>query len=117
MWIGVQPYHDPRKAFMRVLTPRLLVDAHNALVADGLFVVQTDNPDYWDYMTRVLPSFFEFTEHHVPWPDAPEGRNACENPNSSGRGLRIFRGAAVRRHNEPRNRDIAGRITTDAGIP
>ncbi len=73
-----QPYHDPRKAFLRVLTPRLLVDAYNALVADGLFVVQTDNPDYWDYMTCVLPSFFEFAEHPEPWPDAPEGRTRRE---------------------------------------
>ena len=53
-----QPYHDPRKAFLRVLTPQLLVDVHNALVAGGLFVVQTDNPDYWAYMTRVLPVVF-----------------------------------------------------------
>jgi tRNA (guanine-N7-)-methyltransferase len=91
-----QPYHDPRKAFLRVLTPRLLVDVHNALVAGGLFVVQTDNPDYWAYMTRVLPSFFEFAEHALPWPDAPDGRTRREIL-ARQRGLTIFRGVGTRR--------------------
>ena len=31
-----QPYHDPRKAFLRVLTPRLFADVHRALVASDL---------------------------------------------------------------------------------
>jgi tRNA (guanine-N7-)-methyltransferase len=91
-----QPYHDPRKAFLRVLTPRLLVDVHSALVAGGRFVVQTDNPDYWAYMSRVLPSFFEFSEHPGPWPDAPEGRTRREIL-ARQRGLTIFRGVGARR--------------------
>jgi tRNA (guanine-N7-)-methyltransferase len=91
-----QPYHDPRKAFLRVLTPRLLVDAHDALMAGGLFVVQTDNPDYWAYMSRVLPSCFEFAEHPEPWPDAPEGRTRREIL-ARQRGLAIFRGVGIRR--------------------
>jgi tRNA (guanine-N7-)-methyltransferase len=91
-----QPYHDPRKAFLRVLTPHLLADVHGALVADGVFVVQTDNPDYWDYMSRVLPSFFNFAEHPEPWPDAPEGRTRREIL-ARQRGLTIFRGEGIRR--------------------
>jgi tRNA (guanine-N7-)-methyltransferase len=91
-----QPYLDPRKAQLRVLTPRVLAHAHAALVPGGLFVVQTDNPDYWDYMTRTLPEFFEFRPHPDPWPDAPEGRTRREIV-ARQRGLKIFRGQGVRR--------------------
>jgi tRNA (guanine-N7-)-methyltransferase len=91
-----QPYHDPRKAFLRVLTPRLLADVYLSLVQGGLCVVQTDNPDYWAYMTRVLPAFFEFHERPEPWPDAPEGRTRREIL-ARQRGLKIFRGTGVRR--------------------
>jgi tRNA (guanine-N7-)-methyltransferase len=91
-----QPFHDHRQAHRRVLTPRFLADAHRALRPAGLFVVQTDNPDYWDYMTRVLPAFFTFREHPEPWPDAPEGRTRREII-ARRRGLRIFRGCGTRR--------------------
>jgi tRNA (guanine-N7-)-methyltransferase len=86
-----QPYHDPRQAHRRLVTPRFLADVHRGLAPGGLFVVQTDNPDYWDYMTRVLPVFFDFEEHPGPWEDAPEGRSRREILARS-RGLRIFRG-------------------------
>lgn len=91
-----QPYHDPRKAFLRVLTPQLLADVHRALVAGGLLVVQTDNPDYWAYISRVICAFFDFVEHPGPWPDAPEGRTRREIL-ARQRGLTIFRGIGVRR--------------------
>jgi tRNA (guanine-N7-)-methyltransferase len=91
-----QPYHDPRQARLRVLTPRLLADVHTALVPGGQLIVQTDNPDYWSYMTRVLPSFFEFRPHPDPWPDAPEGRTRREIL-ARQRGLTIHRGVAIRR--------------------
>ena len=51
-----QPYHDLRQAHRRVITPRFLADVHRALVPSGLLVVQTDNPDYWSYMVRVIPA-------------------------------------------------------------
>jgi tRNA (guanine-N7-)-methyltransferase len=86
-----QPYHDPREAHRRLVTPRFLADLHRGLAHGGLFVVQTDNPDYWDYMKRVVPVFFDFTEHPEPWPDAPEGRSRREILARS-RGLPIFRG-------------------------
>lgn len=91
-----QPFHDPRQAHRRLVTPRFLADVHRGLRRGGLFVVQTDNPDYWSYMTRVLPVFFELTEHPQPWPDAPEGRSRREILARS-RGLKIFRGVATRR--------------------
>jgi tRNA (guanine-N7-)-methyltransferase len=91
-----QPYHDPREAHRRLVTPRFLVDVHRGLTPGGLFVIQTDNPDYWSYMTRVLPVFFDFREHPAPWPDAPEGRSRREILARS-RGLRIFRGTGTRR--------------------
>lgn len=90
-----QPYHDPRQAHLRVLTPRFLADAHRALSPSGTFVLQTDNPDYWNYMTRVIPCFFQFVEHEGPWPDAPEGRSRREIL-ARQRGLRIFRGIGTR---------------------
>ena len=91
-----QPYHDQRQANRRVFTPRMLADIHRALVPSGLFVVQTDNPDYWAYIARVLPTFFHFREHSQPWSDAPDGRTRREIL-SRQRGLRIFRGEAIRR--------------------
>lgn len=91
-----QPYHDPRQAERRLLTPAVLAQVHAALAPGGLFVVQTDNPDYWAYMVATLPSFFHFEEHPGPWPDAPEGRSRREILARS-RGLVIFRGQGRRR--------------------
>ncbi len=91
-----QPYHDPREAHRRLVTPRFLADVHKALGPDGLFVLQTDNPDYWLYFRRVVPVFFHFEEHPGPWPDAPEGRSRREILARS-RGLTIFRGLGRKR--------------------
>jgi tRNA (guanine-N7-)-methyltransferase len=91
-----QPFHDSRQSHRRVVTPRVLADVMGALVSGGMFVVQTDNPDYWRYMTRVLPQFFTFQEQDGPWPDAPEGRSRREILARS-RGLRIHRGVGIRR--------------------
>jgi tRNA (guanine-N7-)-methyltransferase len=91
-----QPYHDPRQAHLRLITPRFLADVHRVLQPGGLFVVQTDNPDYWDYMTLVLPHFFDFHEQNGPWPDAPEGRTRREIM-ARQRGLKIFRASCTRR--------------------
>ncbi len=91
-----QPYHDPRQAHLRLVTPRFLADVHKALSPGGLFAIQTDNPDYWAYMTRLLPVFFDFREQTVPWPDAPQGRSRREILART-RGLRIFRGEGTRR--------------------
>jgi tRNA (guanine-N7-)-methyltransferase len=91
-----QPYHDPRLAHRRLVTPRFLADVHRGLGSSGLFVIQSDNPDYWDYIRRVVPVFFTFHEQVEPWPDAPHGRSRREILARS-RGLRIFRGYGYRR--------------------
>jgi tRNA (guanine-N7-)-methyltransferase len=91
-----QPYHDARKAHLRVLSPQVLARVHAVLAAGGLFVVQTDNPDYWKYMLDVLPAFFDFREQSGPWPDAPEGRTRREIL-ARQRGLAIYRGFGIRR--------------------
>jgi tRNA (guanine-N7-)-methyltransferase len=91
-----QPYHDPRHAHLRLLTPRFLADLHRALEPGGLLVIQTDNPDYWAYMTRLIPLFFDFRTHLGPWPDAPEGRSRREILARS-RNLKIYRGEGRRR--------------------
>lgn len=91
-----QPYHDRRQSHRRVLTPRFLVDVHRVLAIGGRFFIQTDNPDYWSYIARVVPEFFDWHERHEPWPDAPEGRTRREILARS-RGFPIFRGEARRR--------------------
>jgi tRNA (guanine-N7-)-methyltransferase len=91
-----QPYHDSRQAHRRLLTPSFLLDVHRVLAPEGRFFVQTDNPDYWAYMSRVLPDFFAWEERPDPWPDAPDGRTRREILARS-RGLRIFRGEGRRR--------------------
>lgn len=90
-----QPYHDPRSAHLRLVTPRFLANVHRGLREDGQFLIQTDNPDYWEYMTRILPVFFEFQEVREGWPTPPEFRSRREILARS-RGLRIFRGIGTR---------------------
>ncbi|MDG3002369.1 tRNA (guanine(46)-N(7))-methyltransferase TrmB [Paludisphaera mucosa] len=91
-----QPYHDARQAHRRLVTPLFTADVHRTLKPGGRFVVQTDNPDYWAYMTRLLPHFFAFEEHLEPWPESPEGRTRREII-ALQRGLRIYRGVGRRR--------------------
>src|SRR6476620_5402686 len=73
-----QPYHNPRQAHLRLVTPPFLADVHRGLQPGGEFVIQTDNPDYWAYFEQVIPVFFEFEEQVGPWPDAPSGRSRRE---------------------------------------
>jgi tRNA (guanine-N7-)-methyltransferase len=101
-----QPYHDPRDAHLRLVTPRFLADVHRVLTPAGRFSIQTDNPDYWEYIGRVLPVFLDFREQEGPWPDAPEGRSRREILARS-RGLRIFRGEGVRRDDVSRAEAIS----------
>ncbi len=91
-----QPHHDPRAAGKRLLTPEFLLAVHRALEPGGLFVVQTDNPDYWTYMARAIPALFDFEQHPEPWPDAPAGRTRREILARS-RGFVIFRGVGCKR--------------------
>jgi tRNA (guanine-N7-)-methyltransferase len=73
-----QPYYDPAKVHLRLVTPQFVALVHRALVPGGLFVVQTDNPGYWRYIREVVPLFFDFHERIGRWPDAPKGRTRRE---------------------------------------
>ncbi|HZZ77515.1 MAG TPA: methyltransferase domain-containing protein [Gemmataceae bacterium] len=73
-----QPFHDHEEAPKRLLTPAFLAQVHRALEPGGRFYVQTDNGPYWQYLTRVLPVFFDFHEQAGPWPDTPKGRTRRE---------------------------------------
>lgn len=86
-----QPYHDPEKRHRRLLTPEFLALVHRSLVPRGLFVIQTDNQAYWEYLLAILPRFFKFEEQIGPWPDMPEGRTRREIY-ARRKGLPIFRG-------------------------
>jgi len=91
-----QPYYDPAQIHRRLMTPRFLMHVHRALVAEGRFYVQTDNPGYWRYVQEVVPMFFNFEERKSPWPDAPKGRTRREII-ALRRGLSVFRGQGTAR--------------------
>jgi tRNA (guanine-N7-)-methyltransferase len=73
-----QPIYDLASAPKRLITPTFLVHVHRVLVPGGLLVLQTDHPSYWEYLTQVVPLFFEMDEQSGPWPDAPAGRTRRE---------------------------------------
>jgi tRNA (guanine-N7-)-methyltransferase len=89
-----QPYYEPRQVHRRLITPQFLALVQRSLVPGGLFVIQTDNPGYWRYITEVAPFFFDFREQIGRWPDAPRGRTRREII-ALKRGLPIFRGAGT----------------------
>jgi len=91
-----QPYYDPAKAHLRLITPRFVALVHRALAPGGLFVVQTDNPGYWRYIKEVVPLFFDFHERIGRWPDAPKGRTRREIVAMKKR-LPVFRGDGTAR--------------------
>jgi tRNA (guanine-N7-)-methyltransferase len=89
-----QPYYDPTKVHLRLITPSFLALVHRALVPGGLFVVQTDNPGYWNYIRTVVPVFVDFRELPGRWPDAPGGRTRREII-ATQRKLPVFRGTGI----------------------
>lgn len=91
-----QPYYRQDQASLRLITPEFLLLAHKALVPDGRFVLQTDHPGYWKYMTKVVPVFFDFRERSTPWPGAESGMTRREII-ARRQGLKIFRGEGTAR--------------------
>lgn len=89
-----QPFHDRQDAPKRLLTPAFLAQVRRVLQAEGLFCVQTDNAPYWNYLTGILPSFFDFHVQQGPWPDAPKGRTRREIL-ALRRGYPIYRGWGI----------------------
>lgn len=86
-----QPYRDVDRAYRRLVTPEFLTLVVRSLVPAGLFVLQTDNLAYWQYVLRIAPEFFEFEARTDPWPEDPLGRTRREIVARS-QGLPIFRG-------------------------
>jgi tRNA (guanine-N7-)-methyltransferase len=86
-----QPYYDPKKVSLRLITPEFLALVHRCLIPGGLFVIQTDNPGYWNYIRDVVCYFFDFYERIGRWPDAPRGRTRREIV-AMKHNLPIFRG-------------------------
>src|SRR5579872_3622278 len=86
-----QPYYDPGKISLRLITPAFLTLVHRSLQPGGLFVIQTDNPGYWKFIREVVPVFFDFQEQIEPWPDARKGRTRREIV-ALKKKLRVFRG-------------------------
>jgi tRNA (guanine-N7-)-methyltransferase len=86
-----QPFHDPRDAHRRLLTPAFLVDLQRCMKPAGRLFVQTDNAPYWQYIRAILPHCFDFTEQSGTWPDAPRGRTRREII-ALRRGMTVYRG-------------------------
>jgi tRNA (guanine-N7-)-methyltransferase len=109
-----QPYYDPAHVQRRLIAPEFLSLVHRSLVPGGSFILQTDNPGYWRYMTSIVPAFFDFSEHTAHWPDAPRGRTRREIV-ARKKGLPIFRG--VGRAKTDVNEDEAIKLTRDLPPP
>jgi tRNA (guanine-N7-)-methyltransferase len=73
-----QPYKEAGHEHRRLITPEFLTLVHRSLSPKGLFVLQTDNRAYWQYIRRAAPALFDFEEVAGPWPDAPQGRTRRE---------------------------------------
>jgi len=91
-----QPFYDPSKVHLRLITPNFLAKVHLALEPGGSFVIQTDNPGYWRYIQQLMPTFFEFHERIGRWPDATRGRTRREII-AMRKGLPVFRGWGIAR--------------------
>jgi tRNA (guanine-N7-)-methyltransferase len=106
-----QPYYDLALVNRRLITSEFLVLVHRSLKPNGLFVVQTDNPGYWNYISQLVPMFFEWENLAEPWPDAPTGRTRREII-ALQHGLEIYRGCGRARVdlNEAEVRQLAERL-------
>lgn len=93
-----QPFYDPREVSKRLITPEFLALVHRALVPQGRFYLQTDNPGYWKYMQGIVPLFFEFEQHSGVWSDSPRGRTRREII-ALQEGLPVFRGSGLAKAN------------------
>jgi tRNA (guanine-N7-)-methyltransferase len=91
-----QPFYESRDAHKRLLSPSFLARVHEVLEPKGLFVVQTDNAGYWEYVKKVVPALFDFHEQFGPWPDTPKGRTRREIL-AMRRRYPVYRGWGVRK--------------------
>jgi tRNA (guanine-N7-)-methyltransferase len=75
--------------------------------------VQTDNVPYWQYLSIILPHYFDFTEQAGPWPDAHRGRTRREII-AMRRGLPVHRGIGTAKPLSPEQRS---RLAADLPPP
>lgn len=109
-----QPYYDRAKILKRQLSPRTLLAIWLAVRDGGLFVFQTDNPEYARYAHENAGQLFDWRPRKEVWEDAPDGRTQRERVARS-LGLEIFRVEARRLPLEPREaeRRVAGMMEPD----
>ena len=109
-----QPYYDRAKILKRQLSPRTLLAIWLAVRDGGLFVFQTDNPEYARYAHENAGQLFDWRPRKEVWEDAPDGRTQRERVARS-LGLEIFRVEARRIPLEPREaeRRVAGMMEPD----
>ena len=112
-----QPYHDPRQAHLRLVTPRFLADVHRGLAPGGLFAIQTDNPDYWAYIAAVAPAFFAFREHPRPLARRPRRPEPPRDPRPESRPPHLPRDRHPPRRRGPGRRAGPGRIPPAPDVP
>jgi tRNA (guanine-N7-)-methyltransferase len=86
-----QPYEKKGHVDDRLITAPFLQLVRRSLVPGGLFVVQTDNKNYWRDISKFAPQLFDFEELTGTWPDAPQGRTRREIY-ARQHGLKIFKG-------------------------
>lgn len=91
-----QPYLDPAEVHLGMLTPAFFESVWQALRADGILVLQTDNKKYGKYLLEAARRHFECDVQPGPWPDAPAGRTRREAVGRR-KGLPILRVVARRR--------------------
>jgi tRNA (guanine-N7-)-methyltransferase len=103
-----QPYRDADRTDERLLTGEFLALVWRSLEPAGLFVIQTDNAPYWNYLQAALPKLFAVEERPDPWPDAPAGRTRREIYGRQ-KGLPIFR-AVCRPQRELSAEEIAAAV-------
>jgi tRNA (guanine-N7-)-methyltransferase len=75
--------------------------------------VQTDNVPYWQYLSIILPHYFDFAEQAGPWPDAHRGRTRREII-ALRRGLSVHRGIGTAKPLSPEQRS---RLATELPPP
>ncbi|WP_425616023.1 hypothetical protein NA78x_005961 [Anatilimnocola sp. NA78] len=86
-----QPYEKRGHIDDRLITLEFLTLVQKALVPGGLFVIQTDNKNYWKDIARFAPQVFDFEELTGTWANAPQGRTRREIY-ARQHGMKIYRG-------------------------
>jgi tRNA (guanine-N7-)-methyltransferase len=109
-----QPYADPNKANLRMLTPDFMVLMLNRLASDGRVFLQTDRVAYWQYMNQAMGALCDWHEEVEGWPDEPEFRSRREIL-ARKQGLTIYRGWG-RKHSDRTDEQLSA-IASELEMP